>query len=468
MIKVPVRVACSWPWIRAPGLASILLSCSAIPPPPQLKPASAVEVMGGGSVADAQDDAPEPAELPVGEAIRLALQRSPRVREALARFDEAAAEARQARRLPNPTLQLSLRFNSFLSGLEGDASLLSDLVAGLTREGRSLVADERLRAACLDVVVHCLDERDAVREAYLRAQAAEAAIPLLREESATLARLRELAEQRRAAGETPGSDVDAFQAERAALEGKIRDADREARAARIALARRIARPGSSASWSLDPLAEPTAEIGDLATWTNQALVLRPEIVAAERETLALEREAGLVGKPVLGVLEAGPTVEHRDTTSVGIAGSLTLPIFDDGSELRAAACSRIEASRQHAATLRLDAEGEVRSSWAEAESAREQIAQLESERLPALERRVVTVRGALAAGEAEARESLVAERDLIEARSRVVELLRLVQDAQRRLERAAGGVDPRVIEPAPARTGVGEGSNVREPKGAGK
>lgn len=431
---------------RALAAAALLGACRAPPSPPELAPASALAALGGGAQAGTPDDAPDPDRLSLAEAVRLALRRSPAVREALARFDEAAADSRQARRLPNPTLELSLRVDDFFSGFEGDASLITDVVAAVTRDGRAGVSDERLRAACFEVVARALDETDAVRDAYLRVQVAEAVMPLLRDEAATIAQLRDVADQRRNAGEAPGSDVDALDAERAALEDRLREAEREAQAARIGLARRVARPGSLAAWSVDPLAEPTTGPGDLESWTRQALELRPEIAGADHETAALEQEASLIGRPVLGVLDAGPTVERQDGTSAGVAGSVTLPIFDDGTQLRAAAAARVEASREHAAELRLDVAGEVRTSWAVAQAALGQIAHLDQDRLPALERRIVAVRAAFEVGEADLTESLVAERDLIQARVRRVELLRDFHDASRRLERAAGGVDAGLIE----------------------
>ena len=430
------------------AFAALVSACQTPGPLPELSPASAIDALGGRVAADSPDDAPDPDQLSMAEAIRLALRRSPALQEAFARFDEAVADARQARRLPNPTLELALRVDGLFSGLEGDASLISDLVATLTREGRAGISDERLRAACLEVVARALDEIDAVREAYIRVQAAEAAMPLLREEAATLGRLHDVADQRRSAGEAPGSDVDALDAERSAIEDKLRDAEREAKAARIDLARRIARPESVAVWTIDLLPEPTDDLGDLATWTRQALELRPELVAADHETAALESEAALVGQPVLGVLEAGPTIEHQDGTSAGLAGSVTLPIFDDGEQRHAAAKARADAARDHAAGLRLDVAAEVRASWFETEAAREQIIHLDRDRLPALERRSVAVRAAFDVGEADLTESLVAERDLIEAHTRRIELLHTFHDARRRLERAAGGVEITVVEPA--------------------
>lgn len=427
--------------------ALFLAACSAPSAPPDIEPAAALKSLGSAAATDSLD-APDPPTLSLKDAIGLALRRSPAVHEALAQFDGAAADARQARLLPNPTLDLTLRFDRLFAAPDVDAALVADLVAALTREQRAGIADERLRAACLDVVARALDESDAVRTAYLGAQVAEAAAPLLRDEAQTLVHLRDASEQRRGAGEASGSDVDALAAEAAAVEDKIRDAERAAKAARLALARRIARPESAAAWALDPLAEPLADVGDFGTWTQQAVSRRPELAATERETAALEQEASLIGKPVLGTLNAGPSVEHAaGSTSIGATGSVTLPLFDDGANLRTAARARVAASRHRAAALRLDVETDVRSAWIDAEAAREQIARLDADRLPALARRVDAVRQAFSAGEATLTESLVTERDFLEARLRRVELLRDFHGARRRLERAAGGVDFSVIEP---------------------
>src|SRR5262245_8284306 len=121
----------------------------------------------------------EPEVLTLAQALERAVTTDPGLQAALARVRIAAAEADQARLLPNPVLAVT-----FLAG-EGaprlEASFSQAFVAALQRPGRACAADDRLRAAAAEAVTAALEIAREVQEHYVAVQNAAVLDPLLRE-----------------------------------------------------------------------------------------------------------------------------------------------------------------------------------------------------------------------------------------------------------------------------------------------
>ena len=124
-------------------------------------------------------EGPQPDSLSLAEAVQTSLSHEPRVQAALARVRVALAESKQTRLLPNPVLDVALRFPEGGGTVLIDAGLSADLISLLRRPAQTRAADNRLRAAAAEAVVVALDAVAEVQEAYAEAQALDAQLVVL-------------------------------------------------------------------------------------------------------------------------------------------------------------------------------------------------------------------------------------------------------------------------------------------------
>ncbi|MBY0397529.1 MAG: hypothetical protein K2X91_13825, partial [Thermoleophilia bacterium] len=100
-------------WI---GVAALAAGCSTLPPPPMDAGLNAAAAAGSqGAIIFRIDGGPideegDPDALSMPEAVRLAVMTDPGIQAALARVRIALADAKQARLIPNPVLNLVVRF----------------------------------------------------------------------------------------------------------------------------------------------------------------------------------------------------------------------------------------------------------------------------------------------------------------------------------------------------------------------
>src|SRR5262245_2006693 len=161
----------------APFVACALLGC--VGPPPDVAPQRRAAEVGSldgelpfhEAPLPVDDGEPIPSPLPLDVAVRRALTKSPQVQAALARTRAALAAAEQARRLPNPVVDVAFRFVSGGGQPQIDVGLTAELLALLTRRDRAGAADARLEAAAHDVVAHALEVVATVRVDFADVQA---------------------------------------------------------------------------------------------------------------------------------------------------------------------------------------------------------------------------------------------------------------------------------------------------------
>ena len=373
------------------------------------------------------------------QAVRLALSNDPRIQAALARVRVAQADAQQARLLPNPILNVDMRFPEGGGSAIFEATLTGDLISVLQKPRQIKAADKRLSAACAEAVTTVLDVIAEVQESYASAQAADAQIAILEQRQVIIQRLRDVAQNRLEAGEGTRLDVLTLDAQRVRLLVEASDLHLTRKQERLAVARLIGDARGSADWSLDAWRAPPAIRAAESEWVDAALIKRPEIRARAWELSALGDDVALAALAPLAGNDTGAHAEHDQTWVVGPTVTTPIPIFDFGQAARAKAVAERLAARHELAQERLKVIEDVRLAYATYAASREALQRAQEELLPLQEKQREQAELAYRSGEADLATLLLAETDLRETRSTLVDLQKKVTAATIGLQRAAGG-----------------------------
>ena len=396
---------------------------------------SAITLRDGREPLDVADPLPTP--LTRTAAAELAVRNSPEVQAALADVRASLADAKQARLLSNPVLDLNVRFGGEDEVIE--AGLAQPLIDLLRRPAASRAADARLRASAQRAVVTALDVLRDANRAYAEAVVADERLDLLDRQAALLDRLLEVAEQRQQAGEATTLDVTGFRARRAALDAQAIARRAERRTARLTLARLVGRPSGEIEFTLEPASEATplaAERDYLLT----ALSARPEVQASRLELAALGEEVTLAGLAPFDGLGVGIATETEGSTSAGPAFGSPIPIFDFGTQAKERARAEVLVARHRLIGTSRRVIEEVRQARAAAVAADEGVAAITNTLLPLQRDRVEQTRAAYRAGFVDVTAVLAAEQDLLDADAQLIDARLGRLGAETDLQRAAGGV----------------------------
>ncbi len=378
--------------------------------------------------------------LPLAEAVRRTLAHDPEIQAALARVRIAQAEAKQNRLLPNPVLDVAMRFPEGGGSTVIEAGLSADLISILSRRGRTSAADNRLRAASTEAVSEVLDALSEVRETYVAVQTLDALIAVLQERVGIIDRLLELARSRLRNGFGTRLDVLTFETQRLELEAEVADRELERREARLALTRLIGQPSGEMAWRLASW-EPNRLISSSeSSWIGLALENRPEVQARRYEMAALGAELSLTRFVPFEGTGIGIDAERDDGDwTVGPAASLPIPLFDFGQARRARArAAVIEAGHQLTAARRQVVQ-ETRQAHAAFLASLANLERVRSQLVPLLERRLTQAEAQFKSGQTDVTGLLLAEQELRAGRTQLVELQRRNTESLIRLERAVGG-----------------------------
>lgn len=429
--------------VHAAALAVFCTACQASAPRPRperdiaqaLGLDAAIELRVEG--LDASGDVP--ARLELAEALQRALRASPALLGALARVQQALAEADQARLLANPILDLVLRFPEGGGSVALETGLGQELLQYVRRPRRIRAADKRLQAAVAEAVTTSLAVVAELREGYASVQALDELTPLLLERQRILERLTELARTRLHAGEASRLDVLALETKGIELEIELAEREAERVEQRLALARAIGTPSLPARWLLESWAAVPAELPAEEAWIHAALQRRPELAALRWELEALGEESALAGTAALEGAGAGLAAERDGGWSSGPSVALPLPLFDGGSARRAGARAAVLAARAELLGRERQVVAEVRRAHAAFSAARANLERVRTRLVPLLRDRRAQVEAVYLAGEADVTTVLLAEQDLQEAQAKLVELEKATALSLVRLERAVGG-----------------------------
>lgn len=373
-------------------------------------------------------------------ALARALEFDPGLQAALARVRVAAADAKQARLLPNPMLAVRLTYSSAGAPPVIETGLGTELVALLARPRRAAAADRRLEAAAAAALTEALDLVAEVRSRYAGAQALDRRAQLLSEREALADRLGTVAEQRFAAGEAARVDVTTLRAERARLAIERAASDLARRDARLALAEIIGDGAGAADWELAPPAElALTPAGDEARWLEAAGARRPEILERTWQLAALGDEAAISRLAAFDGAALGAAAERDVEWAVGPEIALPLPLFDRGGAREERAQAALAEARHELAAVRRRVASEVRRSLAAYSSARAALRLARDGLVPLEDQRRAELEALYLAGQADVSALLLAQQGLQDAHEKVADLELEAALALIRLERAVGG-----------------------------
>jgi len=389
----------------------------------------------GGSV----DDGEVASALDIAEAVERALATSPEVQVALARVSAARADSEQARLIPNPMINVAVRFPEGGGKSIVEAGVSEDVLAILLRPRRIDAADNRLRGAITEAVSTVLDVLAEVQQTYADVRALDAELAVLNERRQIVRRLLEMARSRVEAGESSRLDLITFEADRASLEVEIAEKSAEARQRRLALARLIGQPSGAADWTLPPWSPETVSVADEQQWVMTALWHRPEVQARVWELAALGDDLSVAHWAVFDGLGLGAEAELDEDWSVGPAVAVPLPLFDWGQARRRRAEAQVIEARHRLTQAQRLVVQEVRQAAAGLTAAQAALAMVQNDLVPLQERRREQAEAAYRSGFADLATVLLAEQEAQATRSKVIELQRRVSTARVQLERAVGG-----------------------------
>lgn len=383
------------------------------------------------------------AELTLADALRRAVTTDPGLQAAMARVRIALADADQSRLLPNPVLNVVLRWGPGKPQIE--ASLAQDFVQALQIPRRSSAADNRLRQAAADAVTVAIDVASEVQERYATAQASAEVVPLLRDRMVLLERLAAVAKSRLDAGEGTRSDLVTLQSQRVELQVEIDQAVLSEREERLRLARLIGEPSSTASWSLDAWTVPGNDLQPESRWVDAALLRRPEIQAVTWKLRALGDDEAIARLLPWEGASVSVDAQRDDKWFAGPSVSTPLPIFDMGQAKRArVTAEQLEARHELTLTRRKVVE-DVRVAYQTMTASNANLARIRDELIPLQQQRRTLAEDAYRAGQSDVTALFLAEQDLRLTQAKAIEVERQAVTAFVRLQRAVGG--PGVASP---------------------
>lgn len=383
--------------------------------------------------------APNHDTLTLADAVQRAVGTHPGIQAALSRVRIAQADSKQARLLPNPILQLTVRLPEGGDAPTIEAGLAADLLAAIQQPGRVRAADGRLRAEAAQAVTTVLDVIADVGSTYYAVQASQAALPLLEQRREIIVRLLELARSRLNAGEGSRLEVVTFDAERLAIEAEIDDLLLEASEQRLALGRLIGQPSGEVSWPVSEWSAPAiGSVGESA-WITGALHNRPEIQRRVWELAALGEEVRLSRLGLLEGITVGVDAEKNGEWSAGPGVVTPLPFFDWGQARRQRVLARRIEARHLLTAARREVVAQVRVAAAAFNESIHELQRVRGELIPLQEQRRALAEAAFRAGQTDVTAVIVADQELAATQTRAVDLQRRNSEAFLRLERAVGG-----------------------------
>lgn len=383
-----------------------------------------------------EPDGPGPT-LTLSEALRRAMTTDPGLQAALAGVRIAMADATQSRLLPNPVLNVVLRWGAGRPQVE--ASFTQDFVEALQIPRRASAADNRLREAVAEAVIVAIDVAAELQERYAAAQSAGAVVPLLIERLGLLDQLTAVARARLEAGEGTRIDLATLEAQRIQMEVEMDRALLGRRESRLRLARLIGEPSSEAAWELDEWAAAEIEPESESRWIDAALAHRPEVRAIVWRLRALGDDEALARLLPWEGASIGVDAERDDRWFAGPSISTPIPVFDFGQGRRARILAERMEARHDLTRARRRVVEEVRVSYQSMLTGAENLGRIRRELIPLLEERRGLAEDAYRAGESDVTALILAEQDLRAAQAQAIEVGEQAAVSFVRLQRAVGG-----------------------------
>lgn len=405
----------------------------------------------GAGQGFAQADPLPPLDLP--GAIALARARSPLLRAARLRIDEARGDLTGASLLllSNPELEVSA--GPRLPGLAGqsataavDVGIAQRLELGGQRGRRVARATEEVAASRAEA-----DDAErvvslAVATLFYEGLAAVERSALSREAEQLAGELADVARIRVERGAEPPVVLNSARIRLAEARRKSREASVEQVSTTVRLARTLGLPPGTQVILAGKLPG-AATLPPAEELFSRAQDARPDILATSRRLQAARASIGLADATAWPDLTLGVRygVDQQDRLVTGTLG-IALPVFsrNQGEKERSrAAALRVEAEL---AALRLEVEAQSREARARFEAAVDALAIYDAEVLRAQEDSVALLRTSYAAGKIDFTQVVLLQRELLEGRLGYLDARLAVARAEAGL-RAAAGLDLAPAQP---------------------
>jgi cobalt-zinc-cadmium efflux system outer membrane protein len=432
-----------------------LAGCTGPRPDPEAEVAVAASVGLDSAITFRTEGGPldeqQPADgtLTLADAVHRAVTTDPALQASLARVRAAMADADQARLLPNPVLDIVLRWGPGKPQIE--ASLAQDLIEVFQIPRRASAADNRLRQAATDAVTTALDVAAEVQERYASIQSLDSLVPLLKDRLGLLGKLTDTARARREAGEGTRTEVTILDAQRVELEVEIAAAELQLREERVRLARQLGEPSSDAAWPVESWAPPSPVSEPESRWVEIALANRPEVRAIEWRLAALGDDYALAKLTPWEGAGAGIDAQRDGDWFVGPSVTTPVPVFDTGQARRARVTAEQLEARHELTLARRKVVEEVRVAFETLAAGRANLDRIKNELIPLQQQRRQVTEDVYAV-ERDITPLLLAEQDLRTAQAKAIDAERQTTVALIRLQRAVGGLGvARTVGTAPSK-----------------
>ncbi|HVZ94533.1 MAG TPA: TolC family protein [Phycisphaerales bacterium] len=389
--------------------------------------------------------------LSADHAVAIALRNNRALRAKLETIAAARADLVQSGLLPNPVVAVSLGFPiNHAEGVKIGVSVVEQFaqiwLIPAKRAAASADLDQRILESSSDALALVAE----TRSLHARLLFAQRGLSLRREHLSLLERSSSAIESRVRAGEASRLDLSRQRLEHLKLRAEIIELDSETDRLRRRLLELLGvadRPSNFELTDAIPM-EPSAPAeGQLPTEPEiieLARVQRLDVAASRAEYSAALARVDQAGRSRLEHLDAGLGYERDDDAAqtLGPTIELSIPIFDTGAarESKAEAEARRALLLADATTQR--AVREAREAWVHAASTAAALDIQQRELLPEAERAMTLSEQTFAAGRTDLFTQLVAQRDLLEARTHLADLELAHHLALIELERAVGGMLP--------------------------
>lgn len=297
-------------------------------------------------------------------AVRVAFQRDPEIRLALARLDLARAELAQADLPPNPAIDLAVGVAiDGISGAPAVAGITQQLTWIWTRDARVDDRDAARRAKILEAAESMIALDAEVRRLHAAAVAAHAMQVLDAAHAEATRRTVETVTSIVEVGEASRVDLDRALVDAAESATAAEAARSDARRARLELLAAMGCPDGEASFEVVGILSSTGPVPGEARIVELASVVRLDVAAARMGVVQAEAGRRLADAARWPEIGAGAAWRRgfMDREAVVPGARITLPILDDGSTGVAAARARLDAARMHLLEVRREAIGSARA-----------------------------------------------------------------------------------------------------------
>lgn len=369
----------------------------------------------------------------LADAVRRALDAHPDLATLAAEVRAREADLRQATRLTNPELELSVENVGANEAETETTAAVGQLVElGGDRAARREAATAALEIARLDLEIRRRELEAEVRRAWTSLTAAQKQVAIARENFASSEEVFNAIRDRVAAGKV--SPIEETRAAVALSNERLTVVRAEAEL-------EIARRELAALWGgeeVDATAGDSAENSPApASLESNPLLRRGDAVVAERKAAVRLARAEAIpdARASAGVRTYEGASDHAAVASI----TVPLPLLDRNVDAVAAARARVESAEAEKRATRARLTRELHRAETNLAVAREQLTRFSNDIIPAAESVYAAVSEGYRLGKFGYLEVLDARRTLAEARSQLVIAQREVELARIEVERLTGG-----------------------------